>query len=175
MSGRGTVRAWIAWASLVAVAHAADDAPFSFSPPDALGEALVSRALMGTTYAYLPAERSAPLRLTITAMPAREIATRVGNLTDVQCINLFLDELAEAHESFFVAAQMRPLAVGSHAFTQFRWTGRRDGHNLTGILSCRRIGEFYFAIDFVDAVPDAMRSFPAIRAGLREFAASPSP
>ena len=105
--------------------------PFAFDAPEAFDVPQVSRALMGSTFAYLTP--GGPLRLTITVMPAAEIDARVGRLSPVQCINLFLEQLQTTHAQFFVAAQTRPLTVGHTEFPQFRWSGKRDGRMLTGV------------------------------------------
>lgn len=144
--------------------------PFVFDAPEAFGATQVSRALMGTTFAYLAP--GSPLRLTITVMPAAEIHARVGRLSAVQCINLFLEQLQQAHAQFFVAAQTRPLAVDRSEFPQFRWSGKRDGRMLTGVLACGQIDNAYYAVDFVDALDSATDSFPDIRAALRRLAVS---
>ncbi|MEQ8230186.1 MAG: hypothetical protein RLW61_17940 [Gammaproteobacteria bacterium] len=157
----------IAGALFVLASHA-NEAPFNFVPPPPLAAAGVQRALLGNTHTY----RAAGVlpRLTITTMPVREIDGRFGALSGRSCIEPFLAELAQAHGRFFVAGQARPLAVGGHQLRQFRWSGEKDGRVLTGVLSCGRLGRYYYVFDFVDELIAATTSFPRIRASLRALA-----
>jgi len=166
---RALLAAVLACALASAQAERGRRAPFEFDAPGELREAAVSHARLGTTYAYHARDRARPLRLTITALPASEIRAELGSLSDGRCADLFVAALAEDHERFFVLTQERPLRLGESALLQRRWTGVRDGVELTGVVGCARIGRYYFAIDFVDEVRAASQSFPPIRARLRAF------
>ena len=161
----------VAWASLLAaqVCWAEVTAPFTYSAPEFFREPLISRARMSTTYSYLAEDGKSPLRLTITAMPTREVRDGFGALTPDQCTGLFVDALRATHARFFVAAQTRQLTLGTSSITQRRWTGEKAGTPLTGIVACAEIDGHYYAIDFVDELRAATRSFPSIRESLRGF------
>ncbi|MEX2481921.1 MAG: hypothetical protein WD928_13780 [Gammaproteobacteria bacterium] len=152
---------------LHSVARAA--APFSFTAPATFRAPLISHARMGTTYAYLPDDSAETLRLTITAMPASEVRAHLGRLSSAECTALFVDALRDAHQQFFVAAQERSLSLGAHALVQRRWTGEKDGKAVTGIVACAEIDGYYYAVDFIDELHDALHSFPSIRTSLRRF------
>ncbi|MCP5202492.1 MAG: hypothetical protein H6977_21050 [Gammaproteobacteria bacterium] len=156
------------WA-LVARTHAAP-LPFTFTAPDTLRAAQISRAAIGNTYAYLAADPAQPLRLTITVMAAGEVEARFGALDTAACVNPFLDELGRNHAHFFAVAQARPLVVAGHELPQFRWTGERRGRTLTGIVACGRLDHAYYIVDFVDALGPSTTSFPDLRSRLRELA-----
>jgi len=145
------------------------DAPFTLTPPAELHVAPVARAATGNTYAYLPADLKQPLRLMLTAMPASEIRRRLGQLSDVQCIRLFLDELRKDHQHFFAIDMEAPLAVGEASFRRVRWTGDKGGRSLTGVLSCGELQGYYYVVHYTDAIEHATRSFPAIRNSLKSL------
>lgn len=161
----------VAWASLlgVCVCSAELTAPFTYDAPEFFREPLISRARMSTTYSYLAQDGKSPLRLTITAMPTREVRDGFGALTPGQCTDLFVDALRATHARFFVSAQTRLLTLGTSPLTQRRWTGEKAGTALTGIVACTEINGHYYAIDFVDELRAAARSFPSIRESLRGF------
>ncbi len=162
--GRGT---WLlALACLCSSALAAAPS-YTFEKPAFLGEPQVVRSLLGATYAYMPPSSDLARRLMITTMPVSEIRQQLGTLTEVQCANLFLDELRLSHERFFVTSMARPLTVGSREFIQFRWTGDKHRKTLTGVLSCGRIKGNYYVIHFVDELSAATHSFPSIRSSLK--------
>jgi hypothetical protein len=161
------------WLSLlVATAHAADDAPFTLTPPPGLRAAPVARAASGNTYAWLPANLKQPLRLMITTMPSGEIRHRLGALSDSQCIRLFLDEIRREHQQFFAVDMGTPLAVGASELRRVRWTGNRNGRTLTGVLSCGEMHGYYYVVHYTDAIEHATESFPAIRASLKSLRTS---
>ena len=110
-----------------------------------------------------------PLRLTVTALAAREVEAQLGVLDAHQCTELFVTALAARHARFFVTTQARLLHLGDTPLRQRRWTGRRDEQELTGVIGCTRVGPYYVAVDFVDDVRNAAQSFPAIRTSLRAF------
>lgn len=173
---RGVVfaaRAVLAGAVLATRVAAAPATPFVFEPPATLGPAAVSHAAIGATYAWFARDRRQPLRLTITVMPTREVEDRLGTLDAAACVAPFVAELRNRNDGLFLSAQNRPLQVAGHELVQFRWTGRRDGRALTGIVSCGRIGRRYYVVDFVDALNASTRSFPAIRARLSNLVATP--
>lgn len=149
-----------AWAANLA-------APFELTPPANLHPAPVARAASGNTYAYLPSDLSAPLRFMITTMPAGEIRARLGPLSDVQCIHLFLDELRRDHRHFFAVDMPSPLTVGPAALRRVRWTGDKGGRSLTGVLSCGELDGYYYVVNFVDDIKHATSSFATIRASLQ--------
>ena len=178
MSLRAAARAltWVAVLGLGATTTAAQNAaaPFTMPQPAFMSGPTVEKTLMGTTYAYAAESAGAELRLMITTMRAAEIRTRFGNMTDVQCINLFMDELKKSHERFFVVAMNRPLAVGPAEFLRFRWTGYKARKAITGVLSCGELAGDYYVVHFVDELKAATGSFPAIRASLKNLR-PPSP
>gem|GEM_PF-2163175 len=143
--------------------------PYTFAKPDFLGPPLESKTLMGATYTYLPSTTAAAQLLMITMMPGADIRQRFGELSNVQCINLFLAELKTTHERFFVVAQKRPVRVGVQEFVQFRWTGDKNGKALTGILSCGILGDAYVVVHFADELSQATHSFPSIRQSLKSL------
>lgn len=148
-------------------AAAGDGSPFTLSAPAELHAAPVARAASGNTYAWLPANLKDPLRLMITTMPAGEIRHRLGALSDSQCIRLFLDEIRREHQQFFAVDMDTPLALGPTELRRVRWTGHRNGRDLTGVLSCGELHGFYYVVHYTDAIEHATRSFPAIRASLK--------
>lgn len=151
-------------------AGGASGAPdFDFAAPAPFTAPGETRALMGTTYTYRPPDLDDALGLTITTMPATEVARRVGQLSPVQCMNIFVDELRSSHDRFFVASARRPLVLGGREFPQFRWNGDKLDRRLTGVLSCGLLDGRYFVVHFVDEIRQAARSFPAIRAQLRRL------
>ncbi|MGR8919220.1 MAG: hypothetical protein ACU85V_06355 [Gammaproteobacteria bacterium] len=165
----------LALALLLAARGAAAAPPFALGPGAALDEPDVQRALVGTTYAYRGTD-DASLRFTVTVMRASEVRQALGELAPVDCINVFVEEVRNSHERFFVAAAQRPLLVAGSEFPQFRWSGKRLGRTRTGVLSCGLIGGRYFVIHFVDELTRASRSFPAVRAtlsGMRVDGAAP--
>ena len=145
------------------------DAPFALTPPPALHAAPVARAASGNTYAYLPTNLKQALRLMITAMPAAEIRRRLGQLSDAQCIRLFLAELRKDHQHFFAIDMSSPLLVSEASFRRVRWTGDKDGRALTGVLSCGELEGYYYVVHYADAIASATLSFPAIRASLKSL------
>lgn len=149
------------------VAVASDAAPFSFEAPEILSGADVATTLMGATYAYSALDSTAKTRLMITTMQAEDIERQLGPLGDLQCANMFLDELRTSYKKFFVITMQRPLQVGESQFVQFRWTGESIGDSLTGVLSCGRLNEQFYVVHFVDQLMDATNTFPAIRAKLK--------
>ncbi len=146
---------------------AAPTPPFELVPPVTLRGPHIATSLMGTTYTYLPPGFKTATRLMITTMPAAAIRQRLGELSDVQCIQLFLAELRATHERFFVVAMREPLALGPVALTRYRWNGDSAGRAMTGVLACGRVGSDYYVIHFADTLATAMRTFPAIRASLK--------
>jgi hypothetical protein len=164
--------AWLKRALLFALSAmmltvSAAPAPFRLEPPPFLTGPQVSKSLMGTTYAYTSATGRGSTRLMITTMPAKEIRTRFGALTDLQCLNMFLGELRSTHERFFVVAMNQPLTVGPAQLLRFRWNGMKSSVLMTGVLSCGELNGYYYVVHFVDEVGSAVRSFPAIRSSLR--------
>ena len=144
--------------------------PFTFDKPTFMSAAQVSKSLMGSTYAYTARASGRATRLLITIMRVDEVRARFAEMSDVQCINLFLEEIGSAHEGFFVVTMARPLAVGSVEFLRFRWTGEKSGKAMTGVLSCGELQGYYYVVHFVDELRAATRSFPAIRASLKTLA-----
>lgn len=157
--------------SLMMLTASAATAPFKFEPPPFLNGPQVSQSLMGTTYAYIAATSRGSTRLMITTMPAQEIRTRFGVLTDLQCLNMFLGELRSTHERFFVVAMNQPLAVGPAKLLRFRWNGMKSSVLMTGVLSCGELDGYYYVVHFVDELAAALRSFPAIRTSLKTLSA----
>ena len=152
-----------------ALAQAEFSPPFQFEPPPQLERGSVTRSVAGSTYSYTSTETDASLRLLITTMPVREITNSFGDLTAVQCINLFVGEVRNVHDDFFVVNQARPLSIAGTEFPQFRWTGKNLGRRLTGVLSCGRIQDWYLVIHFADETVNAARNFADIRARLRHM------
>lgn len=146
---------------------AATSAPFALEPPAFLRGPQVATSLMGATYTYLPLRFDADTRLMITTMPSAEIRRRFGTLTELQCIQLFLGELRATHERFFVVAMNEPLTLGPITVPRFRWNGVHAGRPMTGVLSCGELADRYYVVHFVDALANAVQTFPAIRTSLK--------
>ena len=144
--------------------------PFTFDKPVFMSGPQVSKSLMGSTYAYTARASGGATRLLITIMRVDEVRARFAELSDIQCINLFLEEIRAAHQSFFVVTMARPLAVGPAEFLRFRWIGDKSGKAMTGVLSCGDLNGYYYVVHFVDELRAATRSFPAIRASLKTLA-----
>jgi len=144
--------------------------PFTFDKPAFMSGPQVSNSLMGSTYAYTARASGKATRLLITIMRIDEVRARFAELSDLQCINLFLEEIRTAHEGFFVVTMARPLAVGLAEFLRFRWTGDKSGKAMTGVLSCGELNGYYYVVHFVDELRAATRSFPAIRTSLKTLA-----
>jgi hypothetical protein len=141
--------------------------PFTFTAPDFLASTHVTRSLMGDTHAWLARDSKRHTRLLLTTMRVADIRARFGSLTDLQCVNLFLDELRATYQDFFVIAMNHPLRLGPTEFIHLRWTGDTPRATLTGVLSCGELAGYYYVVHFVDELKAATRSFPAIRAALR--------
>lgn len=141
--------------------------PFKFDEPAFLTGPHISNAMMGSTYAYTARASAKDMQLLITVMRVDEVQNRFAKLSDIECINLFLDEIRNSHKRFFVVNMARPLSVGSAEFPRFRWTGDKTNKTMTGVLSCGVLQRHYYVIHFVDELKSATRSFPAIRASLK--------
>lgn len=148
---------------------AADPAPYTFEHPPFLNDPVESKSLFGSTYAYTSRETTKLARLLITLMPAGEIRARFSALSDTECINLFLEQIRNEHEGFFVVSMARPMRVGTQEFLRFRWTGEKSDKTMTGVLGCGQLGGFYVVVHFSDELRSATRSFPAIRSSLRSL------
>jgi len=144
-----------------------DVPPYNFERPIFLVGPEISNSLMGSTYAYTARNSNKDIRLLITVMNVTEIRERFSELSNVQCINLFLEELKKVHEQFFSVNMTRPLSVGSAEFLRFRWTGEKSDKTMIGVLSCGRLKDNYYVIHFTDALKSATHSFPAIRTSLK--------
>lgn len=141
--------------------------PYRLDAPSFLGAPQESRSLFGATYAYLARDTERATRLLITMMDAEEVRARFPGMTDTRCVNLFLDELRNEHEGFFVVAMSRPMFVGPAELPRFRWTGERSGKTLAGVLACGLLGGHYFVVHFSDELRAATETFPKIRSSLR--------
>lgn len=147
--------------------YAEEPPPFTFEAPAFLSGPEVSSTLSGSTYAYTARDRKKLTQLLLTTIPTQAIRARYGDLSDVQCIHAFLDEIEVAHDRFFVVAATRPLQIGDTEFIRFRWTGDKAGVTMTGVLSCGQLDGYYYVIHFVDRLQAATGSFPRIRARLQ--------
>jgi hypothetical protein len=141
--------------------------PFTFDKPVFMAGPEVSKSLMGSTYAYTARASGRDTRLLITLMRVDEVRARFAEMSDIECINLFLEEIRTSHQRFFVVNVARPLGVGPAEFPRFRWTGDRSDKTMTGVLSCGHLDGHYYVVHFVDELRAATRSFPAIRASLK--------
>jgi hypothetical protein len=97
------------------------------------------------------------------------VRARLGALSDVQCMQLFLREIEQSHRDFFAIASQRPLALGGAEFARLRWTGEKGGKTLTGMLSCGELAGHYYVVHLVDELRSATRSFPGVQASLRQL------
>ena len=140
---------------------------YNYSPPEFLNQESVASALMGETWTWKSARKNVGARLLITNMLVADVHARIGPLTDIQCVNLFLEELRNSHRNFFVATMTRPLVIGQSEHPRFRWSGENAGRSMTGVLSCGRMKNNYFVIHFSDDVRRATQTFPAIRHSLK--------
>lgn len=143
--------------------------PFALEPPPFLTGPQVAQTLMGATYTYLPATPGAATRLMLTTMSVQRVARELGKLTDIQCANLFMEELRNTYQNFFVLSMRRPLRFSDREFIQFRWTGEKDRRTLTGVLSCGALNGHYYVVHFADHLMRATASFPPIRSSLRRL------
>lgn len=144
-----------------------DIPPYDFERPIFLTSPEISNSLMGSTYAYSARNVNKDIRLLITVMNVTEVHERFSELSNVQCINLFLEELRRIHERFFSTSMTRPLMVGTKEFLRFGWTGEKSTKTMTGVLSCGQFKDNYYVIHFSDALNSATHSFPAIRTSLK--------
>ena len=157
----------IASLTLVVVAQETVPSLFTFEKPAFMTGPDISKSLMGSTYAYTARNPAKNMQLLITTMRVEDVREQFAELSDLQCINLFLDEVKISHERFFVVNMARPLAVESVEFLRFRWTGDKSRKTMTGVLSCGVMDGYYYVIHFVDELKSATLSFPAIRASLK--------
>ena len=157
----------VAYFSTGLVAQETASLPFTFDKPIFLTGPEISNSLMGSTYAYTARASSKVMQLLITTMRAEDVHERFSEFSDIQCINLFLEEIKNSHERFFVVNMARPLAVRPAEFVRFRWTGEKSKKTMTGVLSCGELQGYYYVLHFVDELKSATRSFPAIRASLK--------
>lgn len=153
--------------TLTVAAHAEQAPPFAFEAPAFLSGPNVSSTLSGSTYAYTARDRRKFTQLLRITIPTHTIHKRYSDMSDVQCIHAFLEEIKVAHDKFFVVAATRPLHVGDAEFIRFRWIGDKAGVPMTGILSCGQLEGYYYVVYFVDQLKAAMGSFPGIRAHLQ--------
>ena len=160
--------------TMVVVAQETTPPPFTFDKPAFLTGPDISNSLMGSTYAYTARASAKHMQLLITIMRADDVREQFAELSDLQCINLFLDEIRHSHKRFFVVNMARPLAVGSAEFLRFRWTGDKSKKTMTGVLSCGQLRGYYYVIHFVDELKSATRSFPVIRASLKTLRIQPN-
>lgn len=156
------------FALLCSLCAAAETAvpPFSLTPPPALRGPQAATTLFGATYTWLPARYEHATRLMITTMPAAAVRAELGAITTAQCLQMFVDELRASHSDFFVVAMKEPLALGDIELARYRWNGRRDGRDMTGVLACGELAGYYYVVHYVDELAAALETFPAIRASL---------
>lgn len=164
----------IGFLAAIVVAQEPELPPFTFDKPAFLAGPDISNPLTGATYAYTARASAKHMQLLITVMPADEVREHLGAMSDIQCINLFLDEIKHSHQRFFVVNMAQPLIVGPAEFLRFRWTGDKSKKTMTGVLSCGTLDGFYYVIHFVDELKSATHSFPAIRTSLKSLTLKPN-
>ncbi|MEM7543426.1 MAG: hypothetical protein AAF384_17845 [Pseudomonadota bacterium] len=144
---------------------APDDLPdFKFSAPQFFSVPVAARSFLGTTYAYTSARET---RLFLSVIPIVDVEREFGRISELDCVSLFLNEVASSHKGFFSNLQRRPLPVGDAKFVQFRWSGESGGIEKTGVLSCGVSGGWYLVVHFLDEIKSATNTFPLIRSALR--------
>jgi hypothetical protein len=142
-------------------------AAFDLPTPDFLSAPTVARAATGNTYLYLGSEGfpDAELRVSVVEIP-REL---LPNGT-TPCVEAFIAELRRAHPSLFIKRELTPLNLGPVTAGQWRWSSSSKNQPLlTGVVSCGIYRDRYVAAVFQDTALNASKSFPAIRAALKDI------
>jgi hypothetical protein len=154
---------WLGIAFLLSPVVSAADPPFDFVAPPFLASPTLARSATGNTYLFrgTPEFPEVELRLTMVKIPPE-----LEQDDATPCVEAFIAELRKESPNLFTAHSPQQLQVGSLAMENMRWTSSNQTKLQTGIIACGIHQGHYVAVVFRDRVPQAPRTFPAIRTAL---------
>ena len=143
--------------------------PFILILPSAFKSPIETVSFSGSTYTYLATGKGQTTSLTATLLKKNIVHEQTGTLDSNQCAKIFLEQIKAKHNRFFVSATARPMNVGGKRSPQFRWSGAKNGVQLTGVLTCVLLKEAYFILSLTDNIQTAAENFPTIRKSIRNI------